>query len=197
MKVIGILGGIGAGKTTVTRLMSELCPMEVILADLVGHDVLLKGHPAYEPVVLAFGTDILDDNDEIVRKKLGEKVFGHPEELAKLNSITHPIIYNEIKEQIAYLKKTTPKRHILLEAALLIEGGLIDLVDLVVGVYAEDPVRIERVMQREGLNREQIIKRFKAQKKWEELKSIADEIIDNSISLEYTKKQVEEILARL
>lgn len=197
MKVIGIVGGMGAGKSTVIRLMNEVRPISYILADNVGHDVLLKGHEAYEPVIEAFGKEILDDNGQIIRKKLGEIVFKDPEKLRRLNEITHPIIEMCIRKQIATYQEEAPERPILLEAALLLESGLVDLTDLVVAVYAEPSVRVQRVVEREGLTKEQILERFKAQKEWEEIKAVADYIIDNSVSLEETKEQIKALFEKL
>lgn len=197
MKVIGIVGGIGAGKSTVVELMSKMTPLLVISADQIGHDVLLKGHEAYKPVLEAFGKDILDEQGEISRRKLGVLVFENPDQLMRLNQITHPIITDVIKSKIAWHKVHQPNQHIILEAALLIESGLIDLVDVVIAVYADVETRLKRVVLRDKLDKEHIQARIRAQKDWEELKKVADEIIDNSISLEETNKQIESVLARL
>lgn len=197
MKVIGIVGGMGAGKSTVIRLMNEVRPISCILADNVGHDVLLKGHEAYQPVVEAFGKEILDDNGQIIRKKLGEIVFKDPDKLKKLNEITHPIIEMCICKQIATYKEEAPDRPIVLEAALLLESGLVDLTDIVVAIYAEPSIRVQRVVEREGLPEEQILERFKAQKEWEEIKASADYVIDNSVSLEETKEQIKALFEKL
>ena len=197
MKIIGIVGGIGAGKTTVVGQLIELAPIEVIEADTIGHEILLKGQAAYAPVIEAFGTGILDENEEIVRKKLGAIVFGDAEKLKRLNSITHPLIQEEIERRIAWFKCAAPQHHILLEAALLIESGLIDLVDTVIAVYAGEEVRIQRVMQREKMSQEAVLKRIQAQKQWQSFEKVADFIVDNSISLEHTKNQLREILKKI
>lgn len=197
MKVIGIVGGIGAGKSTVVELMNKIEPMNIISADLVGHEVLLKGGKAYSTVIETFGEEILDKEGNIVRRKLGEKVFGDKELLQVLNSITHPCIIQEIQNRIEHMKRVNPEKHILLESALLIESGLVHLTDLVVAVYASSETRINRVMLREGFSEKQIKDRFSAQKKWEELKEAADYIIDNGVSLEETEVQIKELLERL
>ena len=196
MKVIGIVGGMGAGKSTVAALFNEIEPVSFISADLIGHEILKKGQPAYVPILKAFGHDILDESGEIVRKKLGQVVFGDEEKVRMLNEITHPLIMKSVIQKIEVSKRTMPHRHIILEAALL-ESGLVDLTDLVIAVYAAPEVRVQRVIQREGLSKTQIIKRFKAQKEWEELKAAADYVIDNSISLENTKKQIRCILEKI
>lgn len=197
MKVIGIVGGIGAGKSTIVALMNEIKPMTVISADLIGHEILLKGEPAYERIIQAFGKDILDDSGEIIRSKLGQIVFGDKEKLNRLNSITHPIISERIKAQIAHAKKVAPGRHIILEAALLLESGLVDLTDVVIAVYADSNLRVNRVMLREGLERDHVLKRMAAQKEWEEMKKAANYIIDNSFSLETTREQIRQLFVQL
>ena len=197
MKVIGIVGGMGAGKSTVVALLSEMEPVSSISADLIGHEILRKGEPAYMPILEAFGPGILDESGEIVRKKLGQAVFGDEEKVKRLNEITHPLIMERVIWQIEASKRVTPQRHIILEAALLLESGLVDLTDLVIAVYADPSVRMKRVIQREGLSKSQIIKRFKAQKEWEEIKAAADYVIDNSVSLEETKKQIRRILQEI
>lgn len=194
MKVIGIVGGIGAGKTTVAAQLTKLTPIEIIEADTIGHEILLKGQAAYEPVLAAFGPEILDEQGEIVRKKLGAIVFSDPRKLQLLNEITHPLIQEEIERRIAWFKRVAPQHHILLEAALLIESGLIKLVDTVIAVYAEENIRVERVMAREGLSAQAVIARINVQKKWEDFKEVSDFVVDNSISLEHTNKQLQEIL---
>lgn len=197
MKIIGIVGGMGAGKSTVIALLNEIQPVSYISADLIGHEILLKGQPAYEPIIQAFGKEILDEQGEIIRKKLGQAVFGNPEKVACLNEITHPLITKRVIERIKEAKQTAPGRHIILEAALLLESGLVDLTDLVIAVYANSETRIKRVIEREGLEREQIIKRFKAQKEWKELEAAADYVIDNSVSLEETKHQIRQFLQKV
>lgn len=197
MEVIGIIGGMGAGKSTVIALWNEIQPISCISADIIGHDILLRGHAAYEPILKAFGEDILDDRGEIIRKKLGERAFISPEKVKQLNQITHPLIIEEVKRQINEAKITRPGQYIILEAALLLESGLDCLTDLIVAVYADVEKRVQRVIEREGLTREHIFKRFQAQKEWEALEAVADYIIDNSVSLDYTREQIKSILEQI
>lgn len=124
-------------------------------------------------------------------------VFGNPGRLEKLNAITHPLITEIIKERIVSYQQIAPSQHIVLEAALLIESGLIQLTDVVIAVYAEVSERTKRVMMRDGIDETQMIRRLKAQKEWEEIERVADYIIDNSISLEATKMQIQQILIAL
>lgn len=197
MKVIGIVGGMGAGKSTVTRMMNEIEPVAFIDADQIGHDILLKGHEAYDAVIHYFDREILDEKGEIVRRLLGNVVFADPKKVQVLNEITHPIITKLIKEQIARYKETQPTKHIILEAALLLESGLVDLTDVVVAIYAKKEIRLERVRLRDGLEDKQILERFARQKKWQEIEAAADFVIDNGISIENTKAQIKALFEKL
>ncbi len=194
MKVIGIVGGIGAGKSTVVALMNEIKPIRSISADLIGHEILKKGQKGYAPVIATFGESILDEEGEIIRKRLGEIVFQNPKLVDKLNAITHPIITQVIKERIQLYKQTDPGQHIVLEAALLIESGMIELTDVVIAVYTDLEERVRRVMLRDGIDKNQVGRRLKLQKEWEEMKQVSDYVVDNSISLESTKNQLKQIL---
>ena len=157
MKIIGIVGGMGAGKSTVVHLITEMSDVNIIYADKIGHDVLLKGHEAYDEVVQEFGTDILDDNKEIVRHKLGSIVFGDAAKVEKLNSITHPKIIQIIKSEIERCRENYPNKNLILEAALLIESGLVDMTDVVIGVYTDKSLRVDRVKNRDGLDETNIL----------------------------------------
>ena len=194
MKVIGIIGGIGAGKSTIVAMMNELMPMKIISADLIGHGVLKKDSKAYTPVIDTFGRKILDKEEEIDRRKLAEIVFSSPQLIKELNGITHPVIKEEVESLVQEYKVTAPGQHIILEAALLIESGLIELTDLVIAVHAEVNERTRRVTSRDNIATDQILDRMKAQKDWKELSKYADYTIDNNKGLANTKKQVKEIL---
>ncbi len=194
MKVIGIIGGIGSGKSTVVAIMSNLEPIKVISADLIGHEILKKGNKAYEPVINVFGEQIIDENNQIDRKKLGEIVFSSPSLLKTLNQITHPIITEEIMSLINEYKTNLNSGYIILESALLIESGLIELTDIVIAVHAEVNERTKRVINRDNISNDQIMGRMNAQKKWEEISKYADYTINNNANLEDTKNQVIKLL---
>jgi dephospho-CoA kinase len=197
MKVIGIVGGMGAGKTTVVSLMKALKKIFVISADQIGHDILLKNNKAYHEVVNMFGESILGEDGDIVRERLGNIVFKDPQKLLMLNQITHPLIFEEVKTQISLCRQEEYFELVIIDAALLIEIGLTKLTDKIIAVYATDEIRLNRIIERQGLSKEQVLQRFKAQKKWEEFKSIAHEIIDTSVSVEYTKEQINDLIVRL
>lgn len=195
--VLGIVGGIGAGKSTVVKQFEEKSLSYTIGVDELGHQILLKGQEAYEAVVHAFGTTILDDQGEIVRRRLGAIVFTDQEKLKRLNQITHPILYRKVKEIIETQKTKNKYRFILIDAALLVEIGLVELTDYIIGVYADELVRIERVMKREGISKEAVINRISKQKKWKQLEQLCDEVIDNSGNPTSTRAQIDELIDKL
>lgn len=197
MKIIGVVGGMGAGKTTVVSLIQQLKRTFVISADQIGHQILLKDNLAYDAVVKSFGKEILSDDEEIIREKLGQIVFKDYDKLQQLNQITHPLIYEEVVKQMNTCLHLDEHELIVIEAALLVESRLIELTDKIIAVYADEAIRIERVIKRQGLSKEEVLARFRAQKKWEELTHIADGVIDNSLSIENTKIQIKKLLAHL
>ena len=193
---LGIIGGIGAGKSTVVTLITEQVPCQVIGADEIGHRILLKGERAYEAVIDAFGTGILDEAGHIVRRELGKIVFSSQEALKQLNAITHPIIFDEVQKMIQkYEQEGVPC--IIIDAALLIEIGLVQLTDYVIGVDTSEDVRIKRIMKREGFSKEEAVARINKQKKWEELKKVIDYTIDNNGNYEETTGQIKALLHTL
>lgn len=194
MKILGIVGGIGAGKTTVVSILKELASSYVVGADEIGHQLLLKEGKAYHQVIETFGKAILDEEENIVRSKLARIVFSDCNALQKLNQMTHPLIYNEVDCEIQKATDTGKYELIIIDAALLIEIGLVDLVDYVIGVYAEDEIRIGRIMKREGYTREEALARIKKQKTWKQLEEVIDYTIDNSESYDNTVEQMKGIL---
>ncbi len=197
MKVVGIIGGIGAGKSTVIEGIKEYTPTYVISGDEVGHKLLKKGQAGYAPVIAAFGEGICDRQGEIVRKALGELVFKDAKKLQCLNAITHPLIYQEVMRQIKACQYKGQYELIVVEGALLLEIGLDRLMDVLIAVYADEETRIKRVMLREGFTREQVLNRFKAQKKWEEFQEKAHFVINNGLSIESTCEQIKNIVMQL
>ena len=196
MKVIGLTGGTGSGKSVVSK--SLLAAGAVIVdADKIAHDIILKGEPAYHEIIAYYGTGILDENGNIIRKKLGEIVFNDKEKLAFLNQCTHKYITAEVKRQIAEAKAADTAKAIVLDAPLLLEAKLETVCDVVWVVYADPEVRAQRVMARDGITYELAKARIANQKSWEEYKQAADAVIDNSKDLAYLESQLAEILKTL
>ena len=196
MKVIGLTGGTGSGKSVVSKSLAAAGAV-IIDADKIAHEIILKGEPAYMEIIEYYGTGILDDEKNIIRKKLGEIVFNDKEKLAFLNQCTHKYITVEVKRQIAAAKEEGKAAAIIVDAPLLLEAGLEKVCDLVWVVYAEPEVRAQRVMARDGITYELAKARIANQKSWEEYRQAADAVIDNSKDLEHLEGQLAEILKTL
>ena len=196
MKVIGLTGGTGSGKSVVSKSLAEAGAV-IVDADQIAHEIILKGEPAYHEIVEYYGTGILDAEGNIIRKKLGEIVFNDKEKLAFLNQCTHKYITAEVKRQIAVAKEAGTATAIIVDAPLLLEAKLETVCDLVWVVYADPEVRAQRVMARDGITYELAKARISNQKSWEEYKSAASAVIDNSKDLTHLKEQISEILKLL
>ena len=196
MKLIGLTGGTGSGKSVVSKSLAEAGAV-IVDADKIAHEIILKGEPAYQEIVEYYGTGILDAEGNIIRKKLGEIVFNDKEKLAFLNQCTHKYITAEVKKQIAAAKAEGTAAAIIVDAPLLLEAKLEAVCDLVWVVYADPEVRAQRVMDRDGITYELAKARISNQKSWEEYKSAASAVIDNSKDLGHLKEQISEILKLL
>ncbi|HOA82298.1 MAG TPA: dephospho-CoA kinase [Defluviitaleaceae bacterium] len=195
MKVIGITGGSGSGKSTVASLLSQITSAYIINADKIGHDILKKGKAAYYPIVEKFGKSILNSDGEINRSKLGKIVFSNKNLLKTLNEITHPLIVQEILDIINEIKTNTNSyKYIVIDAALLIESGLHEVVDEIWLVYADEDIRVNRIVERDGITKEEAKQRINSQMLWEELKKYGDIIIDNGKDKEFTNEQINNIV---
>ncbi len=193
MKVIGLTGGTGSGKSVVSRSL-EAAGAVIIDADRIAHEIIEKGKPAYDEITAYYGRNILDGEGNIIRRKLGEIVFHDAEKLAFLNQCTHKYIKMEVNRQIAEAKKEGTARAVILDAPLLLEAELEKVCDLVWVVYADPEVRARRVMERDGVTYDLAKARIANQKSWEEYKNAADTVIDNSGDMQYLQTQLDEIL---
>ena len=196
MKVIGLTGGTGSGKSVVSRRLMAHGAF-IIDADRIAHEMIEKGKPAYHDIIAYFGEEILDECGNIIRKKLGNIVFSNREKLDFLNLCTHKYIGEEILSQIRYTKEKDIHRCIIIDAPLLLEADLAGLCDEIWVVFAEESVRARRVMERDSITYQQAKERIGSQKSWEEYKKYADVIIDNSRDLAFLETQIEEILKML
>jgi len=193
MKVIGLTGGTGSGKSVVSRSLAAAGAV-IIDADQIAHEIIEKGKPAYAEIVAYYSRDILDTEGNIMRKKLGEIVFHDGEKLAFLNQCTHKYICAETERQIAAAKAAGTAAAIILDAPLLLEAGLEKVCDVVWVVYAEPEVRARRVMERDGVTYELAKARIANQKSWEEYRQAADAVIDNSKDIAHLQAQLSALL---
>ncbi|MGM0411246.1 MAG: dephospho-CoA kinase [Bacillota bacterium] len=179
--IIGLTGGIATGKSTVANILKSLGSY-VIDADKISHEILDKSKEAYKAVVEEFGKNILDENEKIDRKKLGKEVFSENKKLQKLENITHPFILREIKKKIE--KNKNEHKHLVLDAPLLFETNLDEVVDCTILIVCDYSIQIKRIKNRDGLSVEEAKKRIDAQMPLSEKKKLADEIISNNGSRE-------------
>lgn len=191
--VIGITGGIGAGKSTVLKLLKEKFGFTVIEADLVAKELMRQGTVVYQQVTERFGKEILREDGEFDRKKLAAVVFQDKEKLAALNGIVHPAVIEEIRKQIT-LNEAEGFGRFVIEAALLIESGCNRLCDQVWYIDTAEDVRIERLKKGRGMTEEQIASVMKNQLPAEEFKRFTDAVIDNSYTEENTEEQIQNLL---
>ena len=191
MKVIGLTGGIGSGKSTVSQFLAEL-GATIIDADKIGHEVLKPDTEVWREVVASFGKQIVTANGTIDRKKLGTIVFSNPEARAQLNQIMHPRIYEMVKAQLAeYQRQGT--NVVVVEAPLLMEADWTLLVDEVwVTTAAEDTV-LKRLRERTGLSEAESQARIRSQLPPEEKIKSADVVIDTDFDLDELKAKVREL----
>ena len=186
MKLIGITGGIGTGKSSVAQLLRER-GWPVLSSDETSRDILTNNKQVQERVVAALGADILDANGTINRAKVAQKVFGataeHQAALHKLNAIIHPLVMEE-HWRIIEEHRARQSPLLAIETALLYEIELEDAFDYVIVVDAPTTLCIARVKERSGLTTEQVQQRIAQQMSMEEKKGAADFVIDNSQSFE-------------
>lgn len=196
MKTIGLTGGIGSGKSTVSQILAELGAF-VIDADKVGHEIYLPGKEAWQRVTEAFGQDILAPDQTIDRKKLGGIVFSNEEARKKLNSIVHPLMFNDIGRRIKEKRAEGFTKPIVVEAAILIEANWLPLVDEVWVVAASKNAVIERVAAQRGLAAKDTEARIASQLADAERLKHASVVIQNDGSIDDLKRRVAEAWKRL
>jgi len=195
MRVVGLTGGIASGKSMVARMFVEL-GARLVDADLLARQVVEPGKPAWGAIADHFGEGVLNPDRTLNREKLGEIIFRDPDERQVLNAITHPRIGAEMLDLIQRFQREGAAV-VLIDAALLLESPATNWIRPVVVVTAEEEVRAERIMERDGLSREQALARIRSQMREDERKTRADYVIDNSGTLEELKRRVEEVWIEL
>ena len=194
--IIGLTGGIASGKSTVAQALGDRGAY-IIDADKLGHTAYLAGSGAFDQVVAAFGTDIVADDGEIDRRKLGGKVFGNEAALRQLTDIVWPSIRAMAGKEIADAQRSAPERIVVLEAAVLIEADWLDLADQIWVTVVKPAVAIERACARDNLSEDAVRTRLDAQLSNDERRSYADHVIDNSSDEAHLLAQVESLWAHV
>jgi len=195
MKVIGLTGGIGSGKSTVARFLAEQGAV-ILDADAMGHEALKSNSEVQEQVMAAFGKDIVTTSGEIDRKKLGEVVFNNPEARNQLNRIMHPPMFDMTKTRLTEYQRQGVAI-VILEAPLLVEAGWTPLVDEVWVTVAPEVTIIRRLRERTGLSEAESQARIQAQLSSADRIKHADVVIDTDCSLDELRGNVQELWQRL
>ncbi|UFT98000.1 dephospho-CoA kinase [Radiobacillus kanasensis] len=191
---IGLTGGIASGKSTVSNMLKEK-GIPVVDADIIARQVVEPGEEAYNQVVEAFGSEILQQNKSLDRKKLGSIVFQDEDKRSVLNSIVHPAVRKRmLAEKEEYLIKGN--RAVVLDIPLLYESKLTELVDKVMVVYVNEETQLKRLKERNQLTEEEAMQRIQAQLPLKQKVEWADAVIHNNGSIQETKEQVEELVKK-
>jgi len=194
VKIIGLTGGIGSGKSTVAGLLIELGAV-IIDADKIGHEVLDSDSQAREQVIAAFGQYILNHDGSVNRRELGRIVFTDRNSLFRLNQIMHPRIYKLVKVKLEQYKEQEA-RVVVIEAPLLIEASWATMVDAVWVVAATEANVLKR-LEKTGLSRDEIMARIRSQLTESERIKMADSVINNDYSFDELKLKVNRLWQEL
>ncbi|MDL4840650.1 dephospho-CoA kinase [Aquibacillus rhizosphaerae] len=190
--IIGLTGSIATGKSTVARMLINN-NIPVIDADIISRKVVEPGEPAYFKIIETFGTEILEVNEKIDRKKLGRIIFSDELKRKQLNEIVHPAV-RETMLQEKNKRIKLGEEVIVLDIPLLFESKLTDLVDKIVVVYVEEQIQLARLMERDKSSQEDALKRIRSQMSIKQKAEMADQVIDNSGTLKETEEQLQKIL---
>ncbi|MCR5503779.1 MAG: dephospho-CoA kinase [Lachnospiraceae bacterium] len=191
MKVIGVTGGVGCGKTALLKEISERYNCRILLADEAAGELEKKGQPCYDPLVGLLGAEILGPDGEIDPKKMAAVIFKDESLREKVNGIVHPAVRSRILSGIEEEKRKGKADYFFLEAALLIECGYLSVVDEMWYVYADADVRKKRLKKGRGYSDEKIRSIMESQLSDEEYRKNSHFTIDNSGSLEDSMRQIE------
>ena len=196
VKVIGITGGVGSGKSSIVKAVEQRYRCNVLLADDAAHEVYRPGNKCYDDLVKLISEDILDEEGFIDKKKLSNAIFKDEDLLSKVNAIVHPAVKEVILKRIDESKRKNDCDLFLLEAALLIECGYNDIVDEMWFVYADPKIRAERLRSSRGYTDDKIRSIMDSQLSDEEYIRGSDFVIDNSKTIEESICQIEKRIGK-
>lgn len=189
MKIIGIIGGVGSGKSSILNILEQEYDAQVIQADLVAKELMEPGEQGYEALLEALGTSILAEDRRIDRPKMADRIFRDEVMIQTVNGIIHPMVWQEIKQRIQAAEKSL----VIVETALPSENHS-DIYDELWYVYTSEENRINRLKAGRGYKREKTLSMMANQPSNEQFRMLADRIIDNNGSIEDTRQQLDAIL---
>ncbi|HIZ66516.1 MAG TPA: dephospho-CoA kinase [Candidatus Blautia pullicola] len=190
MRIIGVTGGVGSGKSAVLNYIEEHFDSRIVKADEVGHMLMMPGRECYEPVIELFGEWVVKEDGSLNRSMIGDIVFDSPAMLKKLDDIIHPAVKKYILREIEKSKKEDTK-FFFIEAAILLEEKYDEICDEVWYIYCEKEVRMERLRRDRGYSDEQIRQRMENQLSEEEFEARCDFQLYNDEDVAHTYLQIE------
>jgi dephospho-CoA kinase len=193
-KIIGLTGGIASGKSTVSNLLRRK-GFAIVDADIAARKVVEIGEDAYKQIVEAFGPEILQQDQNLDRKKLGTIVFHDEEKRLMLNQIVHPAVREYMqKEKETALKQG--KETVIMDIPLLFESNLGFMVDQTILVYVEQSIQLQRLMDRNQFTEAEAMARIQSQMPLEEKIEKSDAVINNNGTIDETEQQLNEIITK-
>ncbi len=196
MRILGLTGGIAAGKSVVARRLKEHGAV-VVDADAIAREVVEPGTPGLDAIRRRFGEGVIAPDGTLDRAALGAIVFSDPAARADLNGITHPAVWRRSRELFAEAGAADPDAIVVYDVPLLAEGTRRDEFDRILVVHADRDERIRRLVELRGMSRDEAIRRIDAQASDADRLAIADDVIDANGTLEQTLEQVDTLWARL
>jgi len=196
MFVVGLTGGIASGKSVVSEILRKL-GAQVIDADEISREVMVPHTKCWKEVVTSYGREILREDLTIDREKLANSVFNNTEQLDKLNRIVHPEIMKRIDERLREIRLKYPQAIVIVDAALLVETGAYKSYDKLIVVNVSEETQLERLINRDGMSREEAKNRIILQLPLSQKVKVADYIIENEGSLFRTRENAEKVFKEL
>lgn len=196
MRILGITGGIGSGKSEVLRILDSKEGVYILESDKLAHKLMQPGHTCYKRIVETFGTGILSQNESINRPALGELVFSDPAKLDQLNRIVHPAVKSRIRSRIRSAKKRGVRLFVI-EAALLIQDGYRSICDELWYIHVDRELRIERLLLGRGGTREKWESVLQSQPKEAYFRENTDVTLENGGDIRDLEKRIDFELKRM
>ena len=194
MKVIGITGGVGAGKSEILSYLKEHCNCRILMADRLAEELEQPGQDCYDQLLALLGREILQEDGRIDRKKMAARVFADKSLLEAVNAMIHPAVKQAILQIIRDEKEAARRDYLFIEAALLIEDGYAEIVDELWYIHTEEKVRRQRLKASRGYTDEKIDSILSEQLSEEEFYGHCHYVIENSGSLESVYEQLDKKL---
>lgn len=194
MKVIGITGGVGAGKSEILSYLKEHCNCRILMADRLAEELEQPGQDCYDQLLALLGREILQEDGRIDRKKMASRVFADKSLLEAVNAMIHPAVKQAILQIIRDEKEAARRDYLFIEAALLIEDGYAEIVDELWYIHTEEEVRRQRLKASRGYTDEKIDSILREQLSEEEFYGHCHYVIENSGSLERVYEQLDKKL---